>query len=202
MPSGAPLDRRYHRRFSERARRCRPVGIYVGVPIAILLMLCMLLDLRLMLGMLNLQFVTLSFAGALLHLVLVWIIDPAKWTFGTRIANASIGILSALRTASLLPTRACIHAASVVATLATTPVRNPLYSRGGRDRLFKDVVRLRPSTQEGRAFSLGRTRLRDVSRGEVQPWVTSLSASHGGSSLAQTYLVPAGILKYPVRNGP
>lgn len=47
----------------------------------------------------------------------------------------------------------------------------------------------------------GKTRLQDVSHSDVQAWVTSLSASHGGSSVKQTYLVLAGIFKYAVRDG-
>lgn len=45
------------------------------------------------------------------------------------------------------------------------------------------------------------TRLNDVSHSDVQSWVTSLSASHGGSSVKQTYLVLAGIFKFAARDG-
>lgn len=72
-----------------------PVGITGGVPIAVLLMLCMLLGLFLVLMMLIVQLVTLYFTGVLLPLGLVWIIDPAKRTFGTRIVSVWIGILAA-----------------------------------------------------------------------------------------------------------
>ncbi|MEV8252390.1 tyrosine-type recombinase/integrase [Rhodoglobus sp. NPDC076762] len=47
----------------------------------------------------------------------------------------------------------------------------------------------------------GTTRLNDVSHSDVQSWVTSLSDSHGGSSVKQTYLVLAGIFKFAARDG-
>ncbi|TQO19682.1 site-specific recombinase XerD [Rhodoglobus vestalii] len=46
-----------------------------------------------------------------------------------------------------------------------------------------------------------KTRLNDVSHSDVQSWVTSLSATHGGSSVKQTYLVLAGIFKFAARDG-
>ena len=72
-----------------------PVGITGGVPIAVLLMLCMLLGLLPVFLMLIVQLVTLYFTGVLLPLGLVWIIDPSKRAFGMKIVSVWIGILAA-----------------------------------------------------------------------------------------------------------
>jgi type IV secretion system protein TrbL len=72
-----------------------PVGITGGLPIAVLLMLCMVLGLLLVFLMLIVQLVTLYFTGVLLPLGLVWIIDPSKRQFGTKIVSVWIGILAA-----------------------------------------------------------------------------------------------------------
>jgi type IV secretion system protein TrbL len=72
-----------------------PVGITGGIPIAVLLMLCMLIGLFLVLLMLIVQLVTLYFTGVLLPLGLVWIIDPTKRTFGMKLASLWVGILAA-----------------------------------------------------------------------------------------------------------
>lgn len=81
--------------FQKMIADADPVGITGGVPIAVLLMLCMLLGLFLVLMMLIVQLVTLYFTGVLLPLGLVWIIDPAKRSFGTKIVSVWIGILAA-----------------------------------------------------------------------------------------------------------
>jgi type IV secretion system protein TrbL len=81
--------------FQKMIADADPVGITGGVPIAVLLMLCMLLGLFLVLLMLIVQLVTLYFTGVLLPLGLVWIIDPTKRSFGTKIVSVWIGILAA-----------------------------------------------------------------------------------------------------------
>jgi type IV secretion system protein TrbL len=72
-----------------------PVGITGGIPIAVLLMLCMLIGLFLVLLILIVQLVTLYFTGVLLPLGLVWIIDPTKRSFGMKLASLWVGILAA-----------------------------------------------------------------------------------------------------------
>lgn len=81
--------------FQKMIADADPVGITGGVPIAVLLMLCMLLGLFLVLLMLIVQLVTLYFTGVLLPLGLVWIIDPSKRSFGTKLVSVWIGILAA-----------------------------------------------------------------------------------------------------------
>jgi type IV secretion system protein TrbL len=71
-----------------------PVGIAGGVPIAVLLMLCILIGLFLVLVMLIVQLVTLYFTGVLLPLGLVWIIDPSKRSFSVRLVSLWVGILA------------------------------------------------------------------------------------------------------------
>jgi type IV secretion system protein TrbL len=71
-----------------------PVGIAGGLPVAVLLMLCILIGLFLVLVMLIVQLVTLYFTGVLLPLGLVWIIDPTKRTFGLRLVTLWVGILA------------------------------------------------------------------------------------------------------------
>lgn len=81
--------------FQKMIANADPVGITGGVPIAVLLMLCMLLGLLLVFLMLIVQLVTLYFTGVLLPLGLVWIIDPSKRAFGMKIVSVWIGILAA-----------------------------------------------------------------------------------------------------------
>ena len=81
--------------FQKMIANADPVGITGGVPIAVLLMLCMLLGLLLVFLMLIVQLVTLYFTGVLLPLGLVWIIDPSKRAFGMKIVTVWIGILAA-----------------------------------------------------------------------------------------------------------
>jgi type IV secretion system protein TrbL len=81
--------------FQSMIAQADPVGITGGVPIAVLLMLCMLLGLLLVFAMLIVQLVTLYFTGVLLPLGLVWIIDPTKRSFGVKILTVWVGILAA-----------------------------------------------------------------------------------------------------------
>lgn len=81
--------------FQKMIATADPVGITGGLPIAVLLMLCMLIGLLLVFLMLIVQLVTLYFTGVLLPLGLVWIIDPTKRQFGTKIVSVWIGILAA-----------------------------------------------------------------------------------------------------------
>lgn len=70
-------------------------GIAGGAPVADLLLLGMLLGLLLVVVMLIVQLVTLYFTGVLLPLGLVWLIDPARRRFGTRIVSLWVGLLAA-----------------------------------------------------------------------------------------------------------
>lgn len=70
-------------------------GIAGGAPVADLLVLGVLLGLLLVVVMLIVQLVTLYFTGVLLPLGLVWLIDPARRRFGTRIVSLWIGLLAA-----------------------------------------------------------------------------------------------------------
>jgi len=81
--------------FEKMIAEADPVGITGGVPIAVLLMLFMLLGLFLVFLMLVVQLVTLYFTGVLLPLGLVWIIDPTRRSFGTKLVSLWIGILAA-----------------------------------------------------------------------------------------------------------
>ena len=81
--------------FQAMIAEADPVGITGGLPIAVLLMLCMVVGLLLVFAMLVVQLVTLYFTGVLLPLGLVWIIDPTKRSFGTKIVSVWIGILAA-----------------------------------------------------------------------------------------------------------
>lgn len=81
--------------FQTMIAEADPVGITGGVPIAVFLMLCMILGLFLVFAMLVVQLVTLYFTGVLLPLGLVWIIDPTRRSFGTRLVSVWIGILAA-----------------------------------------------------------------------------------------------------------
>jgi len=80
--------------FQSMISEADPVGIAGGVPIAVLLMLCMLIGLFLVLVMLVVQLVTLYFTGVLIPLGLVWIIDPGKRSFSLRLVSLWIGILA------------------------------------------------------------------------------------------------------------
>ena len=71
-----------------------PAGIAGGVPVAVLLMLCILIGLFLVIVMLIVQLVTLYFTGVLLPLGLVWIIDPTKRGFSLRLVSLWVGILA------------------------------------------------------------------------------------------------------------
>lgn len=81
--------------FQTMIAEADPVGITGGLPIAVLLMLCMVIGLLLVFAMLVVQLVTLYFTGVLLPLGLVWIIDPGKRNFGMKIVSVWIGILAA-----------------------------------------------------------------------------------------------------------
>ncbi len=81
--------------FQTMISEADPVGITGGLPIAVLLMFCMVIGLLLVFAMLVVQLVTLYFTGVLLPLGLVWIIDPGKRGFGTKIVSVWIGILAA-----------------------------------------------------------------------------------------------------------
>jgi type IV secretion system protein TrbL len=81
--------------FQTMIAEADPVGITGGLPIAVLLMLCMVIGLLLVFAMLVVQLVTLYFTGVLLPLGLVWIIDPGKRSFGMKIVSVWIGILAA-----------------------------------------------------------------------------------------------------------
>lgn len=81
--------------FQTMIAEADPVGITGGLPIAVLLMLCMVFGLLLVFAMLVVQLVTLYFTGVLLPLGLVWIIDPGKRNFGMKIVSVWIGILAA-----------------------------------------------------------------------------------------------------------
>ena len=70
-------------------------GIAGGAPVADLLVLGVLLGLLLVVVMLIVQLVTLYFTGVLLPLGLVWLIDPARRRFGTRIVTLWVGLLAA-----------------------------------------------------------------------------------------------------------
>jgi type IV secretion system protein TrbL len=70
-------------------------GIAGGAPVADLLVLGVLLGLLLVVVMLIIQLVTLYFTGVLLPLGLVWLIDPGRRRFGTRIVSLWVGLLAA-----------------------------------------------------------------------------------------------------------
>ena len=70
-------------------------GIAGGAPVADLLVLGVLLGLLLVVVMLIVQLVTLYFTGVLLPLGLVWLIDPGRRRFGTRIVSLWVGLLAA-----------------------------------------------------------------------------------------------------------
>jgi len=82
-------------RFQDMITGAEPEEIAGGMPIAVLLMLGMLIGLFLVLLMLVAQFVTLYFAGVLIPLALVWIIDPTRRSFGLRLVGLWVGVLAA-----------------------------------------------------------------------------------------------------------
>ena len=82
-------------RFQAMITEADPAAMAGGMPIAVLVMLGMLIGLFLVLLMLVMQFVTLYFAGVLIPLGLVWIIDPTRRSFGLRIVGLWVGILAA-----------------------------------------------------------------------------------------------------------
>ena len=81
--------------FTSMISQSDPTGIDGGVPVAVFLMLCMVVGLFLVMLVLLVQLVTLYFAGVLFPLGLVWIIDPTKRKFGTKIGGLWFGILAA-----------------------------------------------------------------------------------------------------------
>jgi type IV secretion system protein TrbL len=81
--------------FTSMITSTDPTGIAGGVPVAVFLMLCMVVGLFLVMLVLLVQLVTLYFAGVLFPLGLVWIIDPSKRKFGTKIGSLWFGILAA-----------------------------------------------------------------------------------------------------------
>jgi len=81
--------------FASMITSTDPTGIAGGVPVAVFLMLCMVVGLFLVMLVLLVQLVTLYFAGVLFPLGLVWIIDPSKRKFGTKIGSLWFGILAA-----------------------------------------------------------------------------------------------------------
>jgi hypothetical protein len=82
-------------RFRQMLSEQDSVGIAGGAPVADLLVLGVLLGLLLVVVMLIVQLVTLYFTGVLLPLGLVWLIDPARRRFGTRIVSLWVGLLAA-----------------------------------------------------------------------------------------------------------
>lgn len=82
-------------RFRKMLSAQDATGIAGGAPVANLLVLGVLLGLLLVVVMLIVQLVTLYFTGVLLPLGLVWLIDPARRRFGTRIVSLWIGLLAA-----------------------------------------------------------------------------------------------------------
>lgn len=82
-------------RFRKMLSEQDATGIAGGAPVADLLVLGVLLGLLLVVVMLIVQLVTLYFTGVLLPLGLVWLIDPARRRFGTRIVSLWVGLLAA-----------------------------------------------------------------------------------------------------------
>ena len=84
-----------NKRFTEMLTEQDPLAIAGGVPVATLLMLLMLCGLFFVLLVLIVQLVTLYFAGVLIPLGLLWIIDPRRRQFGMRLVGVWVGILAA-----------------------------------------------------------------------------------------------------------
>lgn len=82
-------------RFRQMLSEQDAAGIAGGAPVADVLVLGVLLGLLLVVVMLIVQLVTLYFTGVLLPLGLVWLIDPARRRFGTRIVSLWLGLLAA-----------------------------------------------------------------------------------------------------------
>jgi hypothetical protein len=82
-------------RFRQMLSAQDATGIAGGAPVASLLVLGVLLGLLLVVVMLIVQLVTLYFTGVLLPLGLVWLIDPARRRFGSRIVSLWVGLLAA-----------------------------------------------------------------------------------------------------------
>lgn len=82
-------------RFRQMLSAQDATGIAGGAPVADLLVLGVLLGLLLVVVMLIVQLVTLYFTGVLLPLGLVWLIDPGRRRFGTRIVSLWVGLLAA-----------------------------------------------------------------------------------------------------------
>lgn len=72
-----------------------PVGITGGMPIAVILMLCMIIGLFFVLLILLVRLVTLYFVGVMFPLGFVWIIDPKRREFGYKLAWLFVGLLAA-----------------------------------------------------------------------------------------------------------
>ncbi|TPW78402.1 hypothetical protein [Schumannella sp. 10F1B-5-1] len=81
--------------FSKMIDESDGAAIAGGLPLATVLMLCMLLGLICVLLVLIVQLVTLYFVGVLVPLSLVWILDPQRRGFGTKLLAVWVGILAA-----------------------------------------------------------------------------------------------------------
>jgi len=84
-----------NKRFTEMLSEQDPLAIAGGVPVATLLMFLMLCGLFFVLLVLVVQLVTLYFAGVLIPLGLLWIIDARRRQFGLRLVGVWVGILAA-----------------------------------------------------------------------------------------------------------
>ena len=84
-----------NKRFTEMLSEQDPLAIAGGVPVATLLMFLMLCGLFFVLLVLVVQLVTLYFAGVLIPLGLLWIIDSRRRQFGLRLVGVWVGILAA-----------------------------------------------------------------------------------------------------------
>jgi type IV secretion system protein TrbL len=69
-------------------------GLAGGAIVGILLMILMIIGLLIVVLILIVQLITLYFSGILFPLGLVWIVDPTKRAFGTKIAYLWFGILA------------------------------------------------------------------------------------------------------------
>lgn len=70
-------------------------GLAGGIPVAAVMMFLMLVALLMVLLVLIVQLVTLYFAGVLVPLGLLWIVDPQRRDFGKKLIGVWIGILAA-----------------------------------------------------------------------------------------------------------
>jgi type IV secretion system protein TrbL len=80
--------------FQTMINNTDPTGMAGGIVVATFLMFCMLLGLLIVVLMLIVMLVTLYFAGVLLPLSLVWIIDPNRRAFGMKLAGVWVGVLA------------------------------------------------------------------------------------------------------------